>query len=152
MTLPTPRTGILQRRFGGPDAPILEQGDCWATAVACYGGLTERDRNELHRRLCLSAAALQRAGREDDGEWWEVSQRFLRGLRLPTLTVVEPSFVEANQEFVYMALGPSPRGDFNHQTLALGTGELFWDPHPSGDGVAEVTEWIAWYVPEEKAA
>lgn len=141
-------TRIRQRRFGGPDADIVDQGDCWATAIACFAGLTERDRNELHRRIVLSDLALQRHQKDplEGGNWWNVTLRFLdqRGLQPLGWTTGE---VPVDRLRVWIASGPSPRGDFYHSILAYGDSTLYWDPHPSGVGLPAIEEWCGWWKP-----
>ncbi len=144
--LPIPRQGIYQRRYGGPKVPITEEGDCWATAVCSYAGLSVADRNELHRRIVLSDLALRRYGTnpQEGGNWWNVTMRFLREHHCPPLGVI-PVKPGPQPEYVYIASGGSPRGDCDHSVLAWGNGNLFWDPHPNKDGLITITEWIAWY-------
>ncbi len=129
--LPAPVKGLLQRRFGGPKHTALERGDCWATTVCSYAGLPARARNELQRRVVLSDLALERAGKDPNvlHNWWQVTERFLRENYLPYLTTVPSDTVLP--EYVYIASGASPRGEYDHSTLAYGNGELFWDPHHS---------------------
>lgn len=141
---------MRQRRFGGKGAPIQESGDCWATAVACFAGLTERDRNELHRRIVLSDLALQRNGKDhlSGGNWWNVTQRFLteRVGRLIGWVLMDDPTLQLDPEGIYIASGRSPRGDWWHSVLAHGDGSLVWDPHPSSDGLAsETQEWCGWW-------
>jgi len=150
LTLPEPVKGLLQRRFGGPKHTALKRGDCWATAVCSYAGMFPFERNELQRRMVLSDLALERAGKDPNvlHNWWQVTARFLREHHLPYLAVVSSEAV--SPKYVYIASGGSPRGGFDHSTLAYGSGELFWDPHPSQDGVHLITEWICWYDPSLK--
>ena len=135
---------LKQRRFGGPDNTITEQGDCWATAVCIYAGFGESERNELHRRIVLSDIALLRSGRNPQKEpnWWYITQRFLNERGLNTLTVVAPE--EVQPESLYITSGPAPRG-LTHSMVSYGNGELWSDPHPSDDGLVEITEWICWW-------
>jgi len=139
-----------QRRLGGPKAAPLEQGDCWATAIIGYAGLDERARNELHRRMILSDLALIRHNRDPQktGAWWSVTQRFLRGHGRNLIGVVDHRGVRA--DLVYIASGPSPRiAGASHSILAYGDGSLFSDPHPEGNGLPEINEWIAWFEPTD---
>lgn len=137
-------TDLKQRRSGGPPKPFNEQGDCWATAVCSYARLDEKARNELHRRIVLSDHALRRSGKDPEREsgWWNTTQRFLRERGLPMLTIVAAKDVRLGH--VYIASGPSARG-LEHSILAAGDGNLVHDPHPSGDGVTRITEWIGWW-------
>lgn len=147
---PTPQAGLYQRRFGGPDTPPLTQGDCWATVVIGFAGLTEPDRNELHRRIVLSDCALLRQGKnpQKDGAWWEVTERFLRQHQCPYISVV-PKTDEGQPDRVYIVSGPSPRIEgASHSILAYGDGRLFSDPHPDGTGLDEIDEWISWWKPK----
>ncbi len=148
ITLPAPAKGLLQRRFGGPKHTATKRGDCWATAVCSYAGLPARARNELHRRIVLSDLALERAGKDSNTShnWWFVTERFLAQQGLPYLTVASPE--DVTPEYVYIASGASPRGEYDHSTLAYGAGSLFWDPHHSQDGLSDINEWICWYDPQ----
>ncbi len=132
-----PVKGMRQRRFGGPTAPISEQGDCWATAVACYAGLTSKDRNELHRRISIS-----RTSRGSNGsKWWDVTERFLSAHdRLGFTTVDTP-----DPDLLYLATGYSVRGVL-HTVLAYGDGTLWFDPHPNGNGLIKIDEWVCWFI------
>ncbi len=131
-----PVKGMRQRRFGGPMAPVSEQGDCWATAVACYAGLTSRDRNELHRRISIS-----RASRRSEGsKWWDITERFLATHQRLGLTEI----YTPDPELLYLATGFSVRGCL-HTVVAFGDGSLWCDPHPSDAGLAEVEEWVCWF-------
>lgn len=136
-------TNLKQRRSGGPPKPFNEQGDCWATAVCSYAGLSEADRNELHRRIVLSDHALRRNGKDPEQEsgWWNTTQRFLRSRALPMLALVPRKDVQP--DCVYISSGLSVRG-LEHSILATGAGDLVSDPHPSNDGVLKITEWIGW--------
>ena len=134
-------TKLRQRRFGGPDSTVIEQGDCWATAVCMYFRFGESERNELHRRIVLSDLALLRSGGNPQKEpyWWHLTQRFLKERNVNILTVVTTE--EVLPELLYIASGPAPRG-FNHSTVSYGNGKLWGDPHPSDDGLVEITEWV----------
>ncbi|KKL04854.1 hypothetical protein LCGC14_2611930, partial [marine sediment metagenome] len=120
LTLPEPVKGLLQRRFGGPKHTALKRGDCWATAVCSYAGMFPFERNELQRRMVLSDLALERAGKDPNvlHNWWQVTARFLREHHLPYLAVVSSEAV--SPKYVYIASGGSPRGGFDHSTLAYG--------------------------------
>lgn len=139
--LPVPSSGMYQTRFGGPEAAPEDQGDCWATAVACYASLDSAARDELNGRIVESD--YDRDGTPLD--WWGVTARFLRERDLPELTVVTGGL---KPDLIYLASGPSSRIEGDHVVLAYGDGTLFWDPHPSGDGVVEIKEWICWWRPE----
>lgn len=144
MSFPTVTQGMKQRRFGGPDVPPQEGGDCWATAVASYAGLGERQRNELHRRIVLSDLALRRHDKDPQvgGNWWNVTQRFLQEQGMYYIGEVDS--VKLDPKAIYIASGPGPRG-LEHCTLARGNGTLYSDPHPSDDGLIEITEWVCWW-------
>lgn len=142
-------TYLRQRRFGGKGVPPQEAGDCWATAVACFAGLTERDRNELHRRIVLSDLAIKRArggDGEDPSQWWNVTQRFLREKVGKVLGWADGDSVPPGG--LWIASGPSPRGDWLHCVIAYGDGRLLHDPHPSNAGVPEIVEWVGWWEAE----
>ncbi len=136
----TPIKGLRQRRFGGPDHPVLEQGDCWATAVASFAGLSAQDRNELHRRISISRAYW---GSDEASRWWDITERFLAERGRLGLTAVD----EPDTNLLYLATGHTPRG-LLHTVVAWGDGSLWWDPNPDGDGMIEVVEWVCWYSPD----
>ncbi len=143
--------GMKQRRFGGPAVRIQEQGDCWATSVVSYAGLTERNRNELHRRIVLSDLALTRHGNDplESSNWWNVTLHFLWEHGLDSIGVAESSKLDPIA--VYIASGPGPRG-VGHSVLSLGDGTLYSDPHPSDEGLTEIKEWIGWWVVQDAIA
>ncbi len=144
--LPIP-TKMRQRRFGGSNHPIIEQGDCWATAVCSYAALDERARNELHRRIVMSDLALVRAGKDpqEEANWWNITIRFLAEHGLPPLGMT--AIKKAEWGKLYIVSGPASRG-YEHSIVAYGDGRVFNDPHPSDDGLIEVTERVCWWLVE----
>lgn len=116
-------TPMLQSRFGGLDAPLDEQGDCWATAIACLCDFTEEQRDELNALIL-----------DNVNDWWNVTHRYVAehtewdGIAL--LPEGDPMV-----EGLYIVSGRSPRFDFEHCVIATESDEIFWDPHPSGDGL-----------------
>ncbi len=143
-SFPDVTKGMRQRRFGGPAVSPQEGGDCWATAVASYAGLGTHSRNELQRRIVLSDLALKRHGKDpqEGSNWWNVTLRFLWAHGLRSIGVADSTKLDPIA--VYIASGPGPRG-LEHSVLVFGDGTLYSDPHPSGEGLIEITEWIGWW-------
>lgn len=66
--------------------------------------------------------------------WWPAALKlYLRGLDLDSRRIAAPPIPEERA----LLLGVSPRG-YQHAVVSEG-GEIVWDPHPSRDGLAEVT-------------
>ena len=143
--LPEPVAGMRQRRLGGYKVEPKKQGDCWATAVASLAGLTEKDRNELHRRILISDSRVRKNDGDPftGGNWWNVTLRWLWEHDLRSIGVI---YGKPEAEKVYIASGPGSRGS-EHAILAYGNGEMFSDPHPDQEGLLEITEWVGWWTP-----
>ena len=139
LDLPLPVQKLRQRRYGGLESPVLEQGDCWATAVANYANLDDGNRNELHRRISIS-----RKSGSTGSKWWDITNRFLLDKGFLELTAVD----EPISDRIYIATGLSPRGDFLHTVLAWGNGDMWWDSHPAELGIPEIIEWVCWWSPD----
>lgn len=130
-------TQIPQTKWGGPDAPVDEQGDCWASAVCSLAGLDEEARDHLNKLIILS-----RDGKEPgQSDWWDITNQWLVERGFPRLIYfygTDPKPTEG----VLIKAGPSPRlVDSEHVVLVRAdTDELWWDPHPSGDGLLPARE------------
>jgi hypothetical protein len=100
----------------------MEQGNCWATAVASLFGLTEEQRDEIH----LASAT---------EEWWDSTNEWLEGHGYDPLGWTT-DLPEGGLSGVMIASGRSPRGDFRHSVLwDCERGVMLSDPHPSGAGL-----------------
>jgi hypothetical protein len=105
-----------------------EKGNCLAACVASIFGCDIDDVMAL----------------EDlpPGEWITALERWLalRGHGWDVSTA-DPA-PELPESFDYLAIGPSPRGDYRH-CVVYRNGHMIHDPHPSGDGLRKVeTFWI----------
>jgi len=115
----------LQRQtlFGG------KEGNCFAACVASLLGLDLSDVPNFCARQT----------------WWVdlidwVRPFGLRPLSFPTRGRTDEWATWFAPDQVVIASGPAVRG-FDHSTLYL-DGKLFWDPHPSGDGILLVNDVI----------
>lgn len=63
------------------------------------------------------------------------------------LTWVRPGSLWLVGETWHLMSGKSPRGLFNHVVVACG-GQMKHDPHPSGEGLENVTHWGIFVVSE----
>lgn len=130
---------VMQTRFGGPDAPDDEVGDCWAACLATMLGI---DIGEVPEALRLEADGVKR---------WDCYLEFLAGFNLRPLTWnfdaygdrMIDVFWEAAGDALIHVIGTSPRGDWNHGVVYR-AGRLFHDPHPSGDGILRLTHVEFW--------
>jgi len=107
-------------------------GDCFRTALASLLGCDRPD-DVPH------FAALPQA------EWWGAVRDWLqrRGLDLVYVEIDQRAAVLdlwGPQGGLVLVGGPSPRGAFGHVVVGRWDGSITWDPHPSRDGLAGVTE------------
>lgn len=124
------------------NGPIV--GDCWRTAVAC---LLEVPRDEVPHWIEIYK------DRPESVDWWYDTVAFVEAAR-PGWTlalsrpVLWPIYLHRQEETRRVLLtGQSPRGDWLHVVLADAvTGELVWDPHPTGGGVLSQVE-VAYLAP-----
>ena len=123
---------IRQTKWGGPDAPVDEQGDCWASAVCSLAGLDAEARDELND-LIIASRDGKKLGQSD---WWDITNDWLVNRGFSPLIYfygTDPKPTEG----VLIKAGPSPRmPDSEHVVLVRAdTDELWWDPHPSEEGL-----------------
>ncbi len=126
-----------QTKFkAGKDVPPEEQGDCWATAIACMLGWSPYKRDELNRYITEASI-------EGNGGWFNTTVGMIlletRGeIGLYFQNILTPEFEMPENMFgdFLVVEGDSPRGDWGHAVLWHKEGHLEWDPHPSGDGLA----------------
>ncbi len=115
---------IEQTRFGGPRAPIAERGNCFA---ACLASILGCELGEVDVPF-------------DDGEeyWLDAFQRRLVAAKLPyRLLMLKPTDELLGfylRDALYIAGGPSPRGDYLHSCVHR-EGALIHDPFPGGAGL-----------------
>ena len=118
------------------NGPIV--GDCWRTAIAC---LLEVPRDEVPHWIEIYKDQPESIG------WWYDTVAFVEAARPGwTLTLVRPpswpiyTHPQISPARVLLT-GQSPRGDWLHVVLADAvTGDLAWDPHPTGGGVLSQVE------------
>lgn len=127
---------VDQTRFGGPNHPIEEQGNCLA---ACVATLLSLPLDEVETYLDgVTAEALE-------ARWWE---RFCSWLRARGMTALylpwgDPSpeaYTYGRPGLAYIANGMGPRG-LEHSVVYC-DGKQFHDPHPSRAGLTAVTSYI----------
>lgn len=114
---------IEQTRFGGPTAPTEERGNCFAACLASILG-------------CELDVVDAPFDEEDKAAYWldAFQQRvILAGLPYRLLILKATGDVlRFLGDTLYIAGGPSPRGDYRHSCVYRG-GELVHDPYPSGE-------------------
>ncbi len=111
-----------QSRFGGPAASPEERGDCDKTCLATLIGVRPEsipDYQELN----------------GSDQWWKKRAEFLDSAGFAIFSFSEPDFVG---EGVCIAVGKSPRGEWNHAVVARiekADGgykvRFLHDPHPT---------------------
>ena len=108
-------TRIQQTAFGDPDGNCLE---------ACFASLTGIPLDEIPHFL--------------NERWFGSYCRWFieRGWELDYWT----GGIEAAPDGYAIASGPANRG-LDHSVIYHGT-EFFHDPHPSGDGLESISEWM----------
>lgn len=115
---------VRQTRFGGPDAPPGEQGNCYAACLAS-----------------LFHFPLHSIPVYPDKDWFLSYQRWLRPRGLMVMVFHENPFSlpEYSEFGVCVASGMGPRG-YRHAVLWQ-DGKLLHDPHPSNAGLVSVDEY-----------
>ncbi|MEN1976878.1 hypothetical protein [Cellulomonas olei] len=113
------------------DANGAVPGDCWRTCVA---GMVGFARDEVPHFIHEFPG--------DAAQWWHatvawIEERFA-GMTLACLAPDAFPVYDGEPLFpLVIATGPSPRGDWLHSVLVdWRTGDLVWDPHPTGVGLA----------------
>lgn len=132
---------VMQTKFGGPDSPEDEIGDCWA---ACLATMLGCELGTVPEALRLET---------DDDKRQQTYRDFLGQYNLRPVAwnfdkytdEMMESFWESLGDVLTHVTGKSPRGDFNHGVVYK-NGKLFHDPHPSGDGVLDVA-FIEFWLP-----
>ncbi len=125
-----PLRGVTQEHLHTPEMP----GDCQRAALASILGLPYED----VPHFCRYGDGLESP---DKHIWWWALVGFCATLEPPYDVmglkpdqVPEPSESYDDLFGCYMAIGKSPRGDYNHVVVARG-GQIIWDPHPSRAGL-----------------
>lgn len=112
-----------QTRFGGPDAPLHERGNCFAAVMASLLGLPLDSRWE----------PIAGAG-EDADDFWRIASEVIAPLGYSIAPVYLSMLTNGT---LCEAYGKSHRGDWLHSVVwRVGRG-LVHDPHPSRMGLAE---------------
>lgn len=117
-----------QTSFGGPDSD--DPGNCWACCIAGLLGIS------------LSDVPIGLGHIEDSDERHEKQLSFLRKYGYALVVWKTTDWTEENWKFFWYTTagalihvgGPSPRGNWSHSAVYQ-NGELFFDPHPSEDGI-----------------
>lgn len=145
---PIARRDYHQTRFEGKTADPDQQGDCWATAVACFAGKPPEWRDTLHAAVQAAGVLHDHDDPDTDPEWWNVTQRHLNDAGLPILAFGGPSpYTGAHfpNGPILIVSGPSPRIDGWHSVLwDTATDTLWHDPHPDGTGLLSIEELVGW--------
>lgn len=82
--------------------------------------------------------------------WWDCMRRWARGRGgdftcvIPEHGSIRHAMSDPSASLVVLGCGPSPRGPFWHTVLVDADLNLVHDPHPSGAGLVEVREVLAY--------
>lgn len=114
---------VTQTRFGGPDAPPHERGNCFG---ACLASL-----------LCVSLDEFTPISEVHPDHYWEKAVSIVARYGVS----IVPCYLELLAEGTLCeAHGKSPRGDWLHSVVWRAGYGMVHDPHPSRDGLAEAPE------------
>lgn len=136
---------VEQTKFGGPDAPREEQGDCFA---ACLASILELSLAEV-------PSFTPRQGSEyltpSGKHWWDealdwLAEHNLTILPLKAGVMQEEGFIPVKDSVGFyrgsyqLLTTHGPRG-YDH-TVVASAGRVVWDPHPQREmGIGEPDEW-----------
>lgn len=112
---------VDQRNMHDPEKGIY--GDCWA---ACVSTITEIPLEDL--------PAINDFGFERWCEYWVAMWEYLKGKGFKLYA--EEIFQFKNKDFPVIAVGKSPRGDFNHAVVWQNS--IVHDPHPDRTGIHSI--------------
>lgn len=131
-------TNLAEQHQAHLDANGPTVGDCWRTAIAC---LLEVPRDGVPHWMEIYKNEPESVG------WWYDTVAFVEAARpgwtlALTRPVIWPIYLQRTEMTQRVLLtGKSPRGDWLHVVLADSvTGEVVWDPHPTGGGVLSHVE------------
>ncbi len=119
-----------QTRFGGPDSPPGERGDCLSATMASLFG--------------LQLAEVPVFMEQDD--WWGALQAWLRLQGYQAIQFEWGPWVEDVVGALVEVVGKSPRGHDHSVVWRLGEG-MVWDPHPSREGLVGEPKFVTFLVP-----
>lgn len=132
-------TPVFQDRFGGPDAPWEEQGNCHAACLASIFDVsldevpepTEENWYEPH---------FEWLGEQGYQTWWH-DVGYEHPIQPGDEFNLDLSALGYEPHRYLMLGGKSPRGDFGHVIVFdTETNTVVHDPHPSGDGILDVED------------
>ncbi len=116
---------VFQTRFGGPEKPDAEQGNCFA---ACLASILERPIEDVDVPFDGKAV------------WLPAFQNRLNALGLNlTIVLLPPELWKSLGGAYYIAAGKSPRGDWLH-AVVYRNNKLAHDPVKDGRGLAGPVE------------
>lgn len=113
--------------------PNRPERGCWEHCVAALVGCDPLGLPDLSRFYPENYDG-------QPGDWWEVMEDWLDA-RGQTLAVV----MNAPPNSPHIVTGPSPRTESDRHAVVMAGDELLYDPHSSGDGLAE-GEWSRYLV------
>jgi len=118
---------VYQTKFGPPDAPLEERGNCFA---ACLCSL-------LHVPLdTVTGADILRVDL-----WWPAICAFAAQHNYDLLRL-QPGWERAlGPQTHYIASGKSPRGNYLHSVVKR-AGHVVHDPYPDGGGIGDLADII----------
>lgn len=132
----TPRNLTKQTQVYLGEVEGNEPGDCQRTAIACL--------LEIH--LAKVPHFLKEYRELSAEDYWQKIVDFVEvtrpGYTIKSLEADYPIYESINEcPPLVIQVGKSPRGDFNHAVLADSiTGKMYWDPHPTRDGILDRQE------------
>ena len=134
---------VLQSRFGGPDKPGAEQGNCYAAALASI------------LELPLEKLDIPIDDAWSDAEWDKAFTKHVESLGLGlTLVNMPASTALWLHGIYYLATGQSYHGDWAH-CVVYRNGKLVHDPNPTGkglDGPVKLVTVLVWNTAKHTAA
>lgn len=131
---------ITQTKFGDPEGPAEDVGNCWA---ACIASTLEIPLEDVPDGLRT----------ETKEEAWDTYQRFLAtfNLRAVSLDATEQTpewidhWINSFGDTILQIIGDSPRGPWAHGVIYQ-KGRLLHDPHPDRTDVKKITYVEFWVV------
>ena len=130
---------VFQTKFGGPDAPAEEQGDCLRAALASALELDLEDVPDLTGKWEKSEGG--------DGTWWTAIHDWLRPMGLALYPVNVGSGPPTG---IHIAAVESTMHPGEGHVVVAEHGNFVHDPNRRAPGIGKVEQWWA-FVPIDSA-